>query len=179
MSLAAACHPQQGKLKGQDRRPNGLDDPPLSTPSTKKRKREVQGAGTPEDLAQEKGNTVPRILPGERTGDYAARVDQALPLMKTGKATKMKGLEGLKVRQTRTEKRMQKMQAEWRQADLKLKEKLEELRDEEEDNDPNPTITKSGGSKSERKNHRKRQTRNTAARNQQLGGQEDDDNDDP
>jgi hypothetical protein len=75
---------------------------------------------------------VPKILPGERLGDFAARVDQALPV--TGLARKGKvNIEGLKERQTKTEKRLHKLYASWREDEARLKEKEEERRELEEE----------------------------------------------
>jgi hypothetical protein len=76
----------------------------------------------------------PKILPGERLGDFAARVDQALPV--TGLARKGKvNIEGLKERQTKTEKRLHKLYASWREDEARLKEKEEERRELEEEAD--------------------------------------------
>ncbi|EMC98093.1 hypothetical protein BAUCODRAFT_120997 [Baudoinia panamericana UAMH 10762] len=76
---------------------------------------------------------LPKILPGERLADYNARVDQALPV--GGLARKGKGpkIDGLKERQTRTEKRLHKMYAAWREEDVRLKEKKEEQLEAEEE----------------------------------------------
>ncbi|KAL8715387.1 MAG: hypothetical protein Q9220_000720 [cf. Caloplaca sp. 1 TL-2023] len=62
--------------------PNGLDTGPQSHKS-KKRKRQDEKEETanappaPNDL-----NAIPKILPGERMRDFAARVDTALPISK-------------------------------------------------------------------------------------------------
>lgn len=74
----------------------------------------------------------PKILPGERLGDYAVRVDQALPI--TGLARKGRvNIVGMKERQTRTEKRLQRMYADWRAEEARIKEKEEEEREQEEE----------------------------------------------
>jgi hypothetical protein len=77
---------------------------------------------------------IPKIFPGERLGDFAARVDQALPV--TGLARKGKvNIEGLKERQTKTEKRLHKLYASWREDEARRKEKEEERRELEEEAD--------------------------------------------
>lgn len=75
---------------------------------------------------------VPTIQPREPLSSFAARVDAALPfsgLSKGSGATKEAGRE----RQTKTERKMQKMQKEWREEDRRRKEKLEEEGDENAD----------------------------------------------
>jgi hypothetical protein len=104
----------------------GLDDGiKKAKQPNKKRKRgaeagriaEEQGADAAEVTAK------PTILPGERLGEFAARVDRALPL--TGLVGK--GADG---RKTKTERKMQRMQAQWREEETQRKEKREELDEE-------------------------------------------------
>jgi hypothetical protein len=69
--------------------------------------------------------------------DYSARVDAALPL--TGLVTKNKAqdIPGVKRHKTKTERKIEKMQKEWREVDARYKEKLQEAEDEaEESEDP-------------------------------------------
>lgn len=73
---------------------------------------------------------VPTIQPREPLSSFAARVDAALPfsgLSKKSGAAK----EGARERQTKTERKMQKMQKEWREEDRRRKEKLEGEADED------------------------------------------------
>ncbi|KAK5167838.1 uncharacterized protein LTR77_007537 [Saxophila tyrrhenica] len=119
------------------RQRSGLDDGDDTRASRKKqRKAASQGAGTtevaPTATAQGPSSEVPKILPGERLGDFAARVDHALPV--TGLARKGKvQVDGVKERQTKTERRLQKMYASWREDEARLKEKEEERQEEEEE----------------------------------------------
>ena len=72
---------------------------------------------------------VPTIQPREPLSSFAARVDATLPfssLSKKNGAPK----EGASVRQTKTERKLQRMQNEWREEDRRRKEKLEEEADE-------------------------------------------------
>ncbi|KAK5118888.1 hypothetical protein LTR62_000098 [Meristemomyces frigidus] len=119
------------------KRPSGLDDNVRSETKAKKRRKldkdaEAKEADVTATVPEVKVD-VPKIQPGERLADYAARVDQALPV--SGLARKGKGakIEGIKERQTKTEKRMQKMYASWREDDTRLKEKEEERIEEEEE----------------------------------------------
>ncbi|OBT76937.1 hypothetical protein VF21_04180 [Pseudogymnoascus sp. 05NY08] len=124
---------QQGK-----KLPSGLDD------GIKPTKKQKQAAA-----AAEKGNKpqapkvdpeqveIPRIKPGEKMSEFSARVDAALPISglinKTGKDGK--DPLGLKVGRTKTEKRMHRMYAEWREQEQKIQDKRQEameLAEEEE-----------------------------------------------
>lgn len=69
----------------------------------------------------------PKILPGERMSDFAARVDQSLPV--SGLARKGKNIEGVKERRTKTEKRIQKMISDWREEEEKIQDREQEERD--------------------------------------------------
>ncbi|KAL2884784.1 hypothetical protein HOO65_090079 [Ceratocystis lukuohia] len=72
---------------------------------------------------------VPKIQPGERLSDFAARVDQSIPVV--GLANKMqkngKDVLGLKVHRTRKEKKMHKLYDQWRAEERKI----QSMRDEE------------------------------------------------
>jgi len=74
---------------------------------------------------------IPKIMPGERMGDFAARVDQAMPVIGLARKGKV-NIEGLKERRTKTEKRLHKMYAQWREEDVKIKEAAEEAREKAE-----------------------------------------------
>ena len=118
---------QQGK-----RLPKGLDDGVQKSTNKKRKRRNPVGGEVNEDQEEEKDtelpNEIPKIKPGERMSEFAARVDVALPVAglinKTGKTGK--DPLGLKKSRTRTEKKMHKMNAEWREQDKKLKEKRDE-----------------------------------------------------
>jgi len=129
----------------------------------------------------------PKILPGESLRDFAARVDQALPVAGLTRKTNKNAnndIPALRERRTKTEKRLHKMYDEWRKEDARRKDKLEEAREREEelaDEDeagdeeglptrvpfPEPDDDEEGGKK--RKSKRKRR----------LIGETDDKDDDP
>ncbi|GAB7363972.1 hypothetical protein MBLNU230_g4533t1 [Neophaeotheca triangularis] len=74
----------------------------------------------------------PRIQPGEKMSEFSARVDQALPV--SGLSRKRKsGVEGIKERRTKTEKRMHKMYDQWREEEAKRKERAEEAEEQAEE----------------------------------------------
>ncbi|KAF2165165.1 hypothetical protein M409DRAFT_67437 [Zasmidium cellare ATCC 36951] len=111
-----------------------------------------------------------KILPGERMSDFAARVNQALPV--SGLSRKAKSADGQKERQTKTEKRLHKMYAEWREEEARRKEKLEELQEQQEEQDEEKTAEYGGQDihlpSSSRQSKKKR-----------MVGEIDDDDDDP
>ncbi|KAL5614301.1 hypothetical protein BROUX41_004409 [Berkeleyomyces rouxiae] len=79
--------------------------------------------------AEEDKIEVPKIQPGERLSDFAARVDQSIPVV--GMANKMqkngKDVLGLKVHRTRKEKKMHKLYDQWRAEERKI----QTMRDED------------------------------------------------
>lgn len=124
------------RFQALGRFPSGLDDGSKDRRNSKKRKQEsnedVSSATGPVAKAAN-ATEIPRILPGEKMSDFAARVNAALPVL--GLAVKGRNnLLGIKERQTRLEKKMQKMQAEWRKEEQRRREKREaEMEDRDED----------------------------------------------
>lgn len=110
--------------------PRGLDN---GAPASKKRKRSnIHDQDQSSDHKNKDTPTtpIPKILPSERLSDFSARVNAAIPVAGLAKKSK-RGSELLTgERQTKLEKRMQKMYAEWREAEAKRKEMLAEEEDE-------------------------------------------------
>lgn len=81
----------------------------------------------------------PKILPGETLANFALRVDQTLPLSSMSRSTNANLPDDLKAklkksqRTTKHNKRLQKMQADWRATEAKLREKEEEDDDERDE----------------------------------------------
>lgn len=114
---------------------NGLDD---GEPLSKKRKRPAPASSNPpanESTASNRPSTAsaaPKILPGESISDFSARVDRALPV--AGLATKGKKIEGIRDhRVTKHERRLKRLQENWRKEDARLKARAEEEREEAEE----------------------------------------------
>lgn len=110
---------------------SGLDD------GAKKPKRNTADttssvAPSTDEPTGEAASRMPTIRPGEKLSDFAARVDQALPL--SGLVTKTvkdgKDVTGLKVKRTLKERKMHKLYDQWREEDRKIKEKREEAQEE-------------------------------------------------
>ncbi|KAG9243038.1 hypothetical protein BJ878DRAFT_535489 [Calycina marina] len=114
--------------------PKGLDD---GVRQSKKAKKAVdkQKEDCVKDVVEVK-QEVPTIRVGEKMSEFSARVDQALPLSGLINKTAKNGRDplGLKVGRTKTERKMHRMYKEWREQDVKIKEKREEaaeLKEEE------------------------------------------------
>lgn len=111
-----------------NKRPRGLDDgdrPTKKAKSSKAKERASQG-----DAASVKDSL--KLLPGERMSDFAARVNQAIPVSGLAKKGTIK-VDGLKERRTKTEKRLHKMYADWREEDAKIRAAEEELAEKAEE----------------------------------------------
>jgi hypothetical protein len=113
---------------------SGLDDgTKVKANRGTKRKRNENGDEPPKEQSKSKqvaevGSEPARAelkrQPGERLGDFSARVNQALPI--SGLVTKGKKVEGVKEKRTKHDKRLLKMQSQWREDDVKIREKEEE-----------------------------------------------------
>jgi hypothetical protein len=103
---------------------SGLDDG--TDPKQSENQAKPASAAQPEEKPE-----LPTIRPGERLGDFAARVDAELPLAgllnKTGKTGK--DPLGIKVQRTRKERKMHRLYDQWREEERKLQEKREEEKD--------------------------------------------------
>ncbi|KXT14021.1 hypothetical protein AC579_10032 [Pseudocercospora musae] len=112
------------------RQRSGLDD---GARKSKKKSRQTTEQEITASVPQLEFAEKLKILPGERLSEFAARVNQSLPV--GGLSRKGKAVEGEKQRQTKTEKRLHRMYAEWREQDAKRKEKEEEFKEEQEERD--------------------------------------------
>lgn len=117
--------------QGGQRLRSGLDDGEAK--KAKKKARKVAEAEATISSAQSDGAEKLKILPGERLDQFAARVNQALPV--GGLSRKGKAVEGDAPRRTKTEKRLHRMYAEWREQDAKRREREEEFQEEQEEKD--------------------------------------------
>lgn len=159
------------RLLGDYRPPrSGLDDG--RKPSKKARKESKLESKPGTAIRAPAPAEVPTIQPRETLSSFAARVDAALPfsgLSKRGGVAK----EDVRERQTKTERKMQKMQQDWRDEDRRRKEKLEEEGDKDVDEEGQDGLVKST-TKGKRKGGKKRRKGGD-----QGGDIDDDDDDDP
>lgn len=80
--------------------------------------------------------TLPQILPGEKLSDFAARVDREMPLSEMKRTMQVATLpNGTKIREqrlTKHDKRLRRLQSQWREDDEKIKEREAIEREERE-----------------------------------------------
>lgn len=110
------------------KRPNGLDDGNSQPPGAKRKRAsnavEARVAPTHKPLQEWEA---PKIQPDEHMSDFRARVNRELPI--SGLVNRGKKIGGLKGSQTRTEKKIQRKIALWREEEARRKDKVEEERD--------------------------------------------------
>ncbi|KAL2819119.1 hypothetical protein BJX63DRAFT_28178 [Aspergillus granulosus] len=86
---------------------------------------------------QEKSVVAPKILPGEKLSDFAARVDREMPLSDMKRSSNPSTPSNLpKIKDHRTtkhEKHLRRLQAQWREDDARIKEKEAAEREEREE----------------------------------------------
>jgi hypothetical protein len=177
-------------FKEGKRLPSGLDDGIRPTKKEQKAKNAARAAKEAGEAAptpapargkdgQEKPE-MPTIRPGERLSEFAARVDQALPISGLINKTAKNGKDplGLKVGRTKTEKRMHRMYAEWREQEVKIqaaRQEALELAEEEELDDEGrvkwSAIDEEAGTASKKKKGKKGKKK--------MVGEVDDGDDDP
>ncbi|TLS25131.1 hypothetical protein PpBr36_07033 [Pyricularia pennisetigena] len=109
---------------------SGLDDgnPAPSKKKKKKKNNAAEVAAAAETQTQNEPVEIPKIKPGERMSDFAARVDAALPVSGLANKGIKNGKDplGLKVWRTRKERKMHKLYDQWREEERKIQEKREE-----------------------------------------------------
>lgn len=120
--------------QGGKRIGGGLDN--SSQPVKKRKKQQAQqDVAVEATVFTESANAAPKILPGESLAEYGVRVDQSLPLSslpKTNVNPNSTLPEDLREKEkkskvlTKHNKRLARMQSEWRNTEAKLKAKEEE-----------------------------------------------------
>lgn len=127
------------------KRPSGLETGEKKQ-DNKKRKREA--ADTQDDSSKkpaqakpqkaeptddkEAKKAMPKIMPGERLADFAARVDRELPLSAMTKSNNSGAPKVRDHKMTKHEKHLRRLQAGWREEDAKIKEREQAEREERE-----------------------------------------------
>lgn len=120
------------QFQATGKRPSGLDDGSRRAAKKRKASQTDNTAITPPTAPVTPKVDLPKILPGERLADYSARVDQALPIGGLERKGKVQ-VDGVKERMTKTEKRLKKMYASWREDDARRKDKEEEFQEQQEE----------------------------------------------
>lgn len=135
------------RLFGTYRPPrSGLDDGVRPSKKKKANGAEVSASGTQTSVPTPQPNPTieaPSRQYNESMSSFAARVDAALPL--SGIQKKSGIAQGVdQARQTRTERKMQKMYKQWRAEDLQLKEKAEDMLGETQNDDDEDLVKTMG-----------------------------------
>lgn len=108
---------------------SGLDDG--TKRSDAKKQKTTAAAGTPSSTAKKHDATnteaastpsIPQIMPGERMADFSARVDAALPISGLAKKGNVK-VDGVKRPRTKLERKITRMQDEWREREARMRAK--------------------------------------------------------
>ncbi|KAF1815730.1 hypothetical protein P152DRAFT_505546 [Eremomyces bilateralis CBS 781.70] len=139
------------RLGRGEKRPKGPDNG--DAPRKGKGKGKPQAPITPAPPKKEE-EPIPEltIKHGEKLADFAARVDQAMPI--AGLARKMKKGEGKDEHRTKHEKKLLRLQAQWRKDEAAYREKreeAEELAEEEEEEEEGLVFGGNAGGKKGRK----------------------------
>ncbi|EGC41712.1 conserved hypothetical protein [Histoplasma capsulatum var. duboisii H88] len=131
---------------------------------------------------------IPKILPGERLSDFSARVNRALPFSgisrKSGSSSVSKdpALKNLREhRQTKHERRLLRLQREWREEEARIREREEAEREENEAEEEEINeqwkaweaeagLTKKKKGTTAKKNKKKIKKRKKSGRGDVLGG---------
>ena len=110
---------------------SGLDNG--DEPSGKNKKRKTTQTPTAAESDTKNQSELPKIKPGERMSEFAARVDASLPISGLVNKSVRDGKDplGLKVWRTNKERKMHKLYDEWREEDRKIKEKREDELEEQ------------------------------------------------
>lgn len=119
---------------------------PQPQPDGKKRKREDTGnttqdgstrkkktgndpatdTATTKETSQPEPYSAPHILPGEKLSDFAARVDREMPLSELKRSNKASPTDLPKIREqrlTKHDKRLRRLQSQWREEEEKIQER--------------------------------------------------------
>lgn len=104
--------------------------------TNKKRKREdtKNEAENNKNKTKDTGSAqeMPKILPGEKLSDFAARVDRTLPLSAMKRSIAPGVGKMREDRQTRHEKHLRRLQQGWREEDVRIREREQAEREERE-----------------------------------------------
>ncbi|ROV92853.1 hypothetical protein VSDG_06422 [Cytospora chrysosperma] len=120
---------------------SGLDDGIRKKPAKNNKNKAAADAAEAKEALEAAKKAAPTIQPGESMGDFARRVDAALPVMGLVNSSSRNGKDplGLKIQRTRKERKMHKLYDEWKKEELAIQEKrreeAEEAEEEELEND--------------------------------------------
>lgn len=122
------------KRKRQSESSSASVTQPTTVAPQQQQQQQQQQSGPSSSIAPDSNamDRLPQIQHYESLAQFSARVDAALPFKGLARKKGMKSgdVVGGKERQTRLEKKMQRMQAQWREEDRRLRERREAEEDE-------------------------------------------------
>ncbi|KAJ5610975.1 hypothetical protein N7510_007694 [Penicillium lagena] len=120
-----------GKKQQQQQKKDNIQG---SEGNNKKRKREDTKNEADKSKTKDtvSAQEMPKILPGEKLSDFAARVDRTLPLSAMKKSIAPGVGKMREDRQTRHEKHLRRLQQGWREEDARIREREQAEREERE-----------------------------------------------
>ncbi|RDW78619.1 uncharacterized protein DSM5745_05471 [Aspergillus mulundensis] len=119
---------------GSDSDSGSESDTPVVPRKNKNKKQSVTTTTKPEEV--ETKTVAPKILPGEKLADFAARVDREMPLADMKRSNKPTSNDLPKIREQRTtkhEKHLKRLQSQWREDDARIKEREAAEREERQE----------------------------------------------
>ncbi|KKK20543.1 hypothetical protein ARAM_005874 [Aspergillus rambellii] len=129
------------KKKKKNKKKRKRDEPDSRSPSTatqhKPPTNQETSTATPTATAAAAAAAEPalKILPGEKLSDFAARVDREMPISGMKRSNKPAAADMPQIRetkQTKHEKHLRRLQRQWREDDVKIREKEAAEREERE-----------------------------------------------
>ncbi|KAJ5811613.1 hypothetical protein N7474_007914 [Penicillium riverlandense] len=172
--------------KKQQRQQQKKDNTDGSEGNNKKRKREdtkFEADNNKKTKDTESAQEMPKILPGEKLSDFAARVDRTLPLSAMKKSTAPGVGKMREDRQTRHEKHLRRLQQGWREEDARIREREQAEREERETEMEDELRlwkeweTEAGAGKAKKKAAAAAGKKKKKGRNDEMGGHVSDDDD--
>ncbi|KAA8648238.1 hypothetical protein EYZ11_006732 [Aspergillus tanneri] len=134
-ATSMSSKPDAGQSKKR-KRGNAEESDSTGRKQKQKLKQKQTATESPKDNApSETTLSMPKILPGEKLSDFAARVDRELPLNAIKKSSRpassdIPGSE--EKRQTKHEKHLRRLQRQWREDDVAIREREAAEREERE-----------------------------------------------
>ncbi|PGH13266.1 hypothetical protein AJ80_06375 [Polytolypa hystricis UAMH7299] len=170
------------KKQGVKRKRGAGEDSSSGAPTSSKRPEQKRPAPQTQSPKPTPTSLIPKILPGERMADFSARVDQALPLSGISKrsATSSTGKDPVlsKLREghrTKHEKRLRRLQRDWRVEEARIREREEAEREErEEENEEADEIWKQWEEEAGKTKKKKKTTKKNKKKKNLTGADEGD-----
>lgn len=123
---------REKKGKGSQKKMNASNSDSKSSRTQQGQAQSDESATQPSSSTATTVAPMPKILPGERLSDFSLRVDQSLPLTGVPKHGTRINVPGLNIKTplTKHNKRLARMQRDWRTQEAKIRDRKEEEEDD-------------------------------------------------